>query len=410
MAGDCAHEVVIVGGGIAGSALATVLARKGVEVAVLERDIEPVDRVRGEFMAPWGVMELQRLDLLEVLEPGGVFPRQSIPYDEIWPSEEAVAHRLCFRDVVREVAGPLCMSHPAMCRALQAASTQAGATCLRGVENIEVRAGTPPSVAFEHDGRRVEWRPRVVVGADGRNSRVRQQLGIKLTADQPHNLLGGVLIDGVPDWPQDTQVIGTEDRTHFLIFPQGGDRLRLYLCYDFADRATYSGPDRQRKLVDTLANLRCIPEAKKLADGRPIGPFNSFSNEDHWTEQPTAPGVILVGDAAGYNDPITGQGLSIALRDVRLVSELVLGATRGCDFRPYMAERRERMRRLRIVARFAAQLRAEFGEEPRRRRERVMKRIRIDKMPSPTGATLLGPERIPALNFEQSTLDALLAP
>ena len=45
-------DVVIAGGGIAGSALAAVLARGNVRVAVLEHDLEPVDRVRGETMAP----------------------------------------------------------------------------------------------------------------------------------------------------------------------------------------------------------------------------------------------------------------------------------------------------------------------------------------------------------------------
>jgi len=51
------YDVVIVGGGIAGCALATTLARGGLAVGVLERDPEPVDRVRGEFIAPWGVVE-----------------------------------------------------------------------------------------------------------------------------------------------------------------------------------------------------------------------------------------------------------------------------------------------------------------------------------------------------------------
>ena len=48
-----------------------------------------------------------------------------------------------------------------------------------------------------------------------------------------------MLVDGVPDWPQDLMVLGTEGRGHFLVFPQGGDRIRLYLCYDFADKARH---------------------------------------------------------------------------------------------------------------------------------------------------------------------------
>jgi 2-polyprenyl-6-methoxyphenol hydroxylase-like FAD-dependent oxidoreductase len=64
-------EIVIVGGGIGGGALATVLARNGIEVVVLERETSYPDRVRGEFVAPWGVAELKRLGLLDLLYARG---------------------------------------------------------------------------------------------------------------------------------------------------------------------------------------------------------------------------------------------------------------------------------------------------------------------------------------------------
>jgi 2-polyprenyl-6-methoxyphenol hydroxylase-like FAD-dependent oxidoreductase len=56
-----------VGGGIGGGALATVLARQGLSVAVLERDLHPVDQVRGEWMARWGVTEAANLKILDIL-------------------------------------------------------------------------------------------------------------------------------------------------------------------------------------------------------------------------------------------------------------------------------------------------------------------------------------------------------
>lgn len=405
------YDVVIVGGGIAGCSLATTLARGGLAVSVLERDPQPVDRVRGEFMAPWGVIELKRLGLLDTLNnAGGVFSVRNIPYDENQPGDEAIPFTVRFADLVPDVPGAFCMGHPAMCQVLAAEAASAGATILRGIGDIAVEPGNPPKIAFTQEGQRLEWSPRLVVGADGRNSLVRHQLGLEVLSDPPHNLIGGMLVEGVPDWPQNTQVIGTEGRTNFLIFPQGGDRVRLYLCYDFADKAVYGGPHRQEKLIETFGSLKCLPQAAMIADSRPIGPFNSFSNEDHWVEDPTAPGIVLVGDAAGHNDPILGQGLSIALRDVRLVSEIILGGKYERDaLREYVDERLERMRRLRIAARMAAKLRAEFGEEARLRRARVTRRLR-QKMPSPAGAGLVGPEKMPAANFEQSTLDALFAP
>jgi hypothetical protein len=55
-------------------------------------------------------------------------------------------------------------------------------------------------------------------------------------------------------------------------------------------------------------------------------------------------------------------------------------------------------------------LRAEYGEDARQRRQRVGRRVRVDKMLSPTPASIVGPEKLPAAAFEQSTIDALLAP
>lgn len=406
------YDVVIAGGGIAGSALAHVLAREGVAVAVLERDLAPIDRVRGEYMAPWGVAELKRLGLLDCLRAaGGFFVKRNIPYDENMPGEAAHPFTFDVSTVHPEAPGPLCMGHPAMCTALADAAERAGAVYLRGVKDIEVTAGSPPRIAFRHGDQRTEWQPCLVIGADGRNSQVRRQLGMTALADPPHNLIGGMLVEGVPDWPQDVQVIGTEGRTHFLVFPQGGDRVRLYLCYDFADKERYIGASRQESVIAAFAGLRCLPFADSIARARPIGPFNSFSNEDHWVEDPTAPGVVLIGDAAGHNDPIIGQGLSIALRDVRLVSEIVLAGKRDrASFRPYVEERLERMHRLRVTARFAVLLRAQYGEDARLRRQRAGRRMHIDKMLSPGPASLIGPEKLPPAAFEQGTIDALLAP
>ena len=151
--------------------------------------------------------------------------------------------------------------------------------------------------------------------------------------------------------------------------------MRLYLCYELAGKASYQGPGRREKVLATFGALSCLPYASALARARPIGPFNAFSNEDHWSEDPRAPGIVLVGDAAGYNDPISGQGLSIAFRDVRLVSEALLaGGTTVPSFADYVGERSERMRRLRIAARLVSTLRAEFGEAARLRRIAVGKK------------------------------------
>jgi 2-polyprenyl-6-methoxyphenol hydroxylase-like FAD-dependent oxidoreductase len=418
-------DVAIVGGGIAGAALATILARSGIQVVVLEREFAPVDRVRGEYIVPWGVVELHRLGLLAVLEKaGGLYARRGIPYSEDLPGEAALPFARDLTNALPEAPGAFCMSHPAMCATLAAEAEKAGATFLRGVDGIELSPGTPPTLSFRHAGpgangerpelERQELRPRLVVGADGRNSQVRRLAGIPLLADPPHHLIGGMLVSGVPEWPADTQVIGNEGRAHYLIFPQrsaeGETRLRLYLCYDFADKAAFQGPARRENVLATFGRLTSLPYAGAIGRSQPIGPFNSFSNEDHWTEDPTAPGIVLIGDAAGHNDPIGGQGLSIALRDVRLVSEIILAGGRDRSaFRDYAAERVERMRRLRIAMRLLSTLRVEFGAAARTRRQVAARRMIVEKMLSPAMAALLGPEALPAKAFEPATIEALLA-
>jgi 2-polyprenyl-6-methoxyphenol hydroxylase-like FAD-dependent oxidoreductase len=217
-----------------------------------------------------------------------------------------------------------------------------------------------------------------------------------------------MLVDGVPEWPQDAYEAGTEGDIHHLVFPQGGARVRLYVCYDFAGRERFTGSCRRRNLLSAF-RLKSMPLGESISRGEPIGPFHSYSNEDHWVERPIAPGVVLIGDAAGHNDPIIGQGTSITLRDVRIVSEIILaGDWRSSSFELYVDERRERMRRLRIAARLATTLRAEFGPAAAARRARAMQRIRVDGRPSPLPAIFAGPEALPAEAYEQQTIDALL--
>jgi 2-polyprenyl-6-methoxyphenol hydroxylase-like FAD-dependent oxidoreductase len=404
-------EIVIVGGGVGGGTLATGLARNGIDVVVLERETIYPDRVRGEFIAPWGVAEFKRLGLLDLLyENGAIHTKRNVPYDENLSSEQAEQRTLDLTKMHPEAPGPICIGHPSMCNAFAESALAAGAVVLKGVRDIDCVQGNSPLVSCSHEGKKLELKPRLIIGADGRNSIVRKQLGFRTEADEPHNLLGGMLVANVPDWPREMQAIGTEDRLHYLIFPQGKDLVRLYACYDFADKARFTGPGKQDRALQAF-RLNCLPLADAILAGTPIGPFYSYSNEDHWVDDPTAPGVVLIGDAAGHNDPVTGQGVSITARDVRLVSDILLSNKRSWtqdDFAPYIEERRERMRRLRIAGRLAAKVRVEFGTDARTRRMRVAQRFAAGQL-SPLPATLIGPERLPAEAYLPDTIEKLIA-
>src|SRR5262249_30886049 len=130
----------------------------------------------------------------------------------------------------------------------------------------------------------------------------------------------------------------------------------------------FSGPNGTRKFLETCA-LSCYPWSDKVTSATPAGPCATYPGDDTWTARPFSPGVVLIGDAAGYNDPVIGQGLSIALRDARLVRDVVLDGGRAPGaFASYGEERAERMRRLRFLADVVSVCQAEdAGNRPARR-------------------------------------------
>ncbi len=404
-------KIVVVGGGVGGAAIAFALAQGGLSVTILERSERHIDHVRGEWLAPWGVAEAATLGLIDRLQAaGGRHLVRNVGYDETVDPDAAEANALDLRQLHPIGTGPMSIGHPAICDAFDEAAVGAGAVLIRGVQDVEVRAGARPEIAFEHEGVRHHWRPSLIIGADGRTSTVRRQLGMRMLHDAPHHLVGGMLVDGVPDWPRDQQSLGTEEHLHYLVFPQTGSRVRLYACYGLDGHQRFTGPGREQNLLAAF-HLRCLPLGDAISQGTPIGPFHSVSNEDHWVDDPVTPGVVLLGDAAGYNDPITGQGLSIALRDVRILRDLILEGVREPDsFRPYVEDRRERMRRLRVTAQFWAALHTEFGPEAAARRSRALRRAFVEGQLSPIPAIFAGPETLPPEAFAPETIAVLLAP
>ncbi len=115
---------------------------------------------------------------------------------------------------------------------------------------------------------------------------------------------------------------------------------------------------------------------------------------------------------SGYNDPIIGQGLSIAFRDVRIVRDLLASGEpwRPKLFAPYAEERRERMRRLRIAARFITNLFARFGDVADERRLRALPRIAADpRLMMLALALFTGTDAMPAEIFTEETVERVFA-
>ncbi len=406
------RDVVIVGGGIAGGALATVLARTGLNVLVLEKTEIYRDLVRGEWVAPWGVIEAKKLGIYDTLVAAGGhhLSHHVSAGDEFDSFEESEKEALDMTALLPGVPGPLCLQHTVACQALTSAAAAAGATVLRGVTNVSVAGGPKPLVRYTHQGVETSVSCRLAVGADGRNSVVRTQAGIELHRNERHHLFSGMLVEGAHGWPEHLQAKGTEGEVNYLVFPQGGGRVRLYLGYGLDRKSFLAGPDAQRRFLDAF-RLSTLKHSEALANATPISHCYSYPNEDTWTDSPAVEGVVLVGDAAGHNDPIIGQGLSISFRDVRLVNE-ALSSTANWNaaiFAGYAAERAERMRRLRFAARLAAVIDSEFGPEAAARRRRVRALQAADpSMMLPTLGVMVGPENVPEFAYTEDVMARLV--
>jgi 2-polyprenyl-6-methoxyphenol hydroxylase-like FAD-dependent oxidoreductase len=398
-------DVIIVGGGIAGSSLAYALASAGRSVTVLESSVEYEDRVRGETLMPWGVKEARNLGVEQVLLDAGAHVAPAWKqYAE--GADEPVM--LPVSMMIEGIPGTLNMRHPDACQSLIDAAAAAGATVVRGVHDVQMSAGPDVSITYS-SGRAGEAHARLVVGADGRSSTVRRQAGISLQRDGPVSYIAGLLVDGLAGIPDDHDVTVGEGDLLLLMFHQGSGRARLYVCMGRSGQRRFAGPDAVARFLAAW-KPGCYPLSGLVAAGIPAGPCATYPGDDTWTDTPFADGVVLVGDAAGHNDPIIGQGLSIALRDARIVRDLILdGASQPSDFAPYGRERSERMRRLRLIADVASVTFAEDADNRMARRAFLGEKLAsmdAEVFPLMIGF-MTGPETVPDHLVHAGILDRI---
>jgi menaquinone-9 beta-reductase len=217
------YDIITVGGGLGGSALAKVMAEHGARVLVVERERHFKDRVRGEAMHPWGVAEARALGIYTLLhEACG----HEIPWRDTYLGPERLFHR-DLSTTTPQRAAEFAFYHPTMQEVLLTAAAEAGAESRRGARVRGVKPGPIPTVAIEHDGQVDELRTRLVVGADGRASLVRKWAGFAARRDPKRFLVAGVLFDDM-SVSQDTAYIIYNPRLGQAVpmFPQGGSHLQ----------------------------------------------------------------------------------------------------------------------------------------------------------------------------------------
>jgi menaquinone-9 beta-reductase len=311
------YDVITVGGGLGGAALAKVLAEKGLRVLVVERERQFKDRIRGEVMWPWGVAEARTLGL----------------YDRL---RETCAHELPFVDLagfpLRDLRTTtpqqlpsLTFYHPVMQEVVLDSASSAGAEVWRGAVVHEVKPGQPPVATIEEGNSRRELTARMVVCADGKSSMGRTWGGFSTQRGKQRLFGAGLMFEGMRV-PDDTGVflINPALRQIAYLFPEGGGRVRAYLVYAPENVARLQGESDVPRFIAESIRVG-IPD-RHFAGARALAPLASFDMTEHWVDHPYCDGFALIGDAAGATDPTWGQGLSLTLRDVRVLADSLLGS------------------------------------------------------------------------------------
>ena len=323
-----AADVVVVGAGPAGAATAILLAEHGVGVTVLDRGPRTRPKVCGEYLSPEAGRVLDRLGVLKTVDAGGAVPlagmRITAPDGTVLDARYGVIgacrpYREHAMGVSRATLDGALLDRV---RALPVELRER----VR-VTDVIVEHGRVVGVrACDAAGRVLDVRARVVIAADGRTSVIAHRLGCR----RPHPLARMALVtyvSGVRDC-RDVGEIFVDPPDYAILNPLAPDRINLSLVVPLAHAAAW----RARLEDFFVARVKQLSYlSRRLAGAIRVAPLLSLGPLAYRVVPPREGGVLLVGDAAGFYDPFTGEGIFTALRSAELAAEAIARAVGGAN-------------------------------------------------------------------------------
>ena len=320
-----ATDVIIVGGGPAGAATAWWLARAGLDVVVLDKARFPRPKPCSEYMSPQASRLLEEMGVLGEVEgagaaqlagmtvrsPNGAVIRGVFAGEHRWRG-----HRDRGLALQRTLLDPILLN----------AARRAGARVIEGAPVNDVivdRSGRVEGVQFTApDGRPATLTARLTIGADGLRSVVARRLELTRLSRFPRRIAlvthyAG--IEGIGDLGE-----MHVERDGYLGLASVGNGLTNLAIVIPASRAAELSAGTEpfvERWIASRPQLRDrFDRATRATPLRTTGPFASRSRRA-W-----APGAALVGDAADFFDPFTGEGIYAALRGGELLAPYALAA------------------------------------------------------------------------------------
>ena len=336
-------DVIVVGAGPAGCTAAALLSRAGLRVILLEKSSAPPPKVCGEYLSPGCLPILDRFGLLTSLRDAGARPLNGMvihtagghTLEATYPRDGGIqglpARGLSIR---RAILDPLLLDTAIKQGAEFAPNFQ--------MSDLTWENGRIAGVRGRHRGQMTHRRARLVIGADGRNSAVARRMG----PVQPHPWLDKVALvgyfAGVERSGSVAEIFLGRDR-YCILNPITPELTNIGLVVNRRDfKAT---ADLTRLLLETAATVPGLRH--RLAHARPVQPPRCLGPLAYRGPRLAARGALLVGDAAGFLDPFTGEGIYAALRSAEIAVECVVPSlltdcTASADPRDYpLAWKRE---------------------------------------------------------------------
>lgn len=283
------YDAVVVGGGIAGSTVALELGRRGARVALLEKAHFPRPKACGEGLLPHGVAALKELGV----EPHGV-PVRGLRF-------VSPAGRTAQADFPR--------GHGVVVRRTRFDE-----------QLFRTAAATPNVEAFEgalYDAER--WRSDFVVGADGIHSQFHRRPAFLASPPKVHRVGLSTHVSGLDVDRERVEVILHSGGEVYLA-PSDGDEA-LVACL-FRKEDLPPGESAEARVTHVLRSLHTLRH--RIDTLRFTTPVLGASPLGLSVRAATSGNMLLVGDAAGAPDPVTGEGMSLAILSARAAADAIL--------------------------------------------------------------------------------------
>lgn len=335
MAGQPDFDIVVVGASLAGSTAATLLAREGARVALVERspDATHYKRVCGHFVQASARPTMERLGVLDAVRAAGAVDSRTRLWTRWgWIASTDVPISMNLR---REKLDPLVRAHAVATPGVELLAGRA-VTGLLPEGGVELRDGTT-------------LRAPLVVGADGRDSAV-AALGEVPTKTLPHGRFSyGAYYEGAAPAASPDSLLWLLDPSWAAAFPTD-DGLTLYAVMLTHDRLAEFKGDLAGAIERFVSS---VPDAPPILEGRRIGSVIGKVQMPNRMRRPATERLALVGDAALATDPFWGVGCGWAFQTGEWLADAVAPWVRGKEplERGLRRYRRTYARRLALHAR-----------------------------------------------------------